>query len=209
VYIGDRKSVVEQRPDPEPPRFSQPKTTSQRLKIVKVESTIAREGRGLWEAMPRIPGGDLVWVVKVENPPDTPCEGYVFARLEFTTGSGEVACVERAYWLGEKLNTTTFALGRRKSVLLGMAGQGCWAYYDNPVDDLPIALGKRGEQEIARQTKRIRQQFFPLTVPVDCHLTVVAENGSRLVEASYRITRNSDGNGATVREINENLDKSA
>ena len=141
--------------------------------------------------------------------PDTPYVDYMFARLQFTTLSKEIGYVARAYWLEEKLNTTTIAIGQRKSVLLGMAGNGCWAYYDNPVDDLPVALGKRGEQEIARQTKRIRQQFFPLTVPVDCHLTVFAENGRKLIEASYRITRASDGNGATVSEINENLNKSA
>jgi hypothetical protein len=179
--------AIKDPPISEPPRSPQPEAAAQKLKIVRLDRTIAFAGVGLWEERRRIPGGDLVWVVKVENPPDTPCGGYVFARLEFKTGSGEVGFVARAYWLGEKINTVKIDIGQRKSILLGMAGKGCWAYYDNPVDELPIPYTKRAEALIARQTKPIQQQYFPLTVPVECHLAVFSETGNKLVEAKYRI----------------------
>jgi hypothetical protein len=172
-----------------------------KVRVVRLERTLASEDGEFWKESLHVPGGDMVWVVKVENPPDTPCGDYVFARFEFGTGSSEVGFVARAYWLGEKINTTKIDIGQRKSVLLGMAGNGCWAYYDNPVADLPVPYTRRAAELLAQSPNQMRQQYFGLTVPVECHLTVFsADTGNIFAEAKYRIYRVSDGDVA-VEEI--------
>jgi hypothetical protein len=180
---GSRIELPERRAVPAKPK----------LNIVKLDKTIASENGEFWTERLNVPGGDGVWVVRVENSFDTPyLESDIAARLDFKNESGEEWFVGRAYWLEKQANTTDIGLGKRGSILLGMPGNGRWAYYDNPLDieKIPIYLGR---PPIPRVRKRMTQQNFPLNESVECQLTVYSTATGTLAESAYRIERAADG----------------
>ena len=165
-----------------------------RLNIVRLDKTLASENGEFWTERLNVPGGDAVWVVRIENFLDTPyLESDVAARLDFKNKSGKEWFVGRAYWLEKQANTTYIGVGKRESVLLGMPGNGRWAYYDNPLDieQIPIYLGR---PPIPRIRKRMTQQNLPLDGGVECRLTIYsAATGIRLAECMYQIEHTDDG----------------
>jgi hypothetical protein len=109
----------------------------------------------------------------------------VAVRVDLESSGSVVSSAARAYWLDNQENSVTVGAGKWQDALVGVVE--CLQYgtsfslYDNPVDELPIRIGRNRGLFVAKSPRKATS--IPFGSPLKIHARVFeVDTGTTLLE---------------------------